>query len=327
MLNRQYSDKELERAVKEAVLAEPVLRDLLTYRRVSVEVQSGVVTLRGHAPTASRRRMIEHIARSVPGSQGVVNHILADDALDSQVAQALARDPRTRPEIILVHTSRGYVYLRGTVMDESVRTAAEEVAASVAGVRGIVNSIRVRGERSVPNRPRLLQPIVGGPVYSSDNVRLGSVEQVVIDPRSRRLSAVIVEGAFPDPERSHPDAFPDEWPKQRRTVILPVQHIAKSTIGGTFLNVTALEAAGEADVQTDASLRPAGAWQPPFPYRVEDVLLVGDHTATPLVELGPTTEVPIHAPVHPRHPSARRERVLGGVERGLPDPRRQPAPV
>ena len=323
MLNRHYSDKELERAVKEAVLAEPVLRDLLTYRRVSVEVQSGVVTLRGHAPTASRRRMLEHIARSVPGSQAVHNHILADDALDSQVAQALAGDPRTRPEIILVHTSRGYVYLSGTVTEESVRTAAEEVTASVSGVRGIVNGIRVRGERSIPNRPRLLQPIVGGPVYSSDNVRLGSVERVVIDPRSRRLTAVIVAGAFPDPVRSQPDAFPDEWPKQRRTVILPVQHIAKATAGGTFLNVTALKAAGEADVQTDASLRPAGAWQPPFPYRVEDVLLAGGPAATPTPGVEPAA-FPAGAPVPSRPPAARRERGLGEVTPGLADPRRQP---
>lgn len=327
MINRHFSDKALERVVKEVVLADPVLRALLTYKQVSVEVRDGVVTLRGHASISAHRQMIEHIVRGVPGIQGVANHIITDDRLDIQVAQALAGDPRTRPEMILVNTSRGYVYLSGTVTDESRRTAAEEVAASVSGVRGVVNGIRVRGKPSIPDRPRLLQPAIGSPVYSVDNVGLGSVDRVVINPRTRRLTAVLVEGAFPDPVRSQPDAFPDEWPKQHRTVILPGQHIAKSTIGGTFLNVTALEAADEADVQTGALLRPADAWLPPFPYRVEDVLLAGEHAATPTVELEPATGATAPAPTRSRQPVVRREGALGAVDRGLSDPRRQPAPV
>lgn len=327
MINRHSVDKDLERAVKEAVLAEPVLRTLLIDKQVAVEVRDGVVTLQGHTPTSTRRQMIEHIGRGVQGTQGVANHIIVDDRLNSQVAQALARDPRARPEIILVNTSRGYVYLSGTVTGESRRLAAEAVTASVSGVRGIVNGIRVRGKQSIPNRPRFLQPVIGAPVYSADGVRLGSVHRVVINPLSLGLTAVIVDGAFPDPVRAQPDAFPDEWPKQRRTIILPVQRIAKATTGGTFLNVTALEAAGEADVQTDTSLRPASAWQPPFPYRVEDVLLVGDHVATPTLELEPAAEVPAPAPVRSPQPVARRGGGGGVGERGLSARRRQPAPV
>ena len=304
MSNRYYSDMELERAIKEAILAEPVLRSLLTYRRIAVEVQSGVATLRGHAPTSARRRIIEHIARSVPGIQRVDNHIIADDALDIQVAQALGRDPRTRPEIILVNTSQGYVYLTGSVRDEGARSAAEEVAASVPGARGIVNGIRLRGERLTSTSPRIRHVAIGSPVYSADNVRLGTVQQVVLSPRSRGLTAVIVHGAFPDPARSRPGAFPDEWPKQQRSVMIPAQHVAKATGGGTFLGLTALQAAREADADTATQLQPAGSWQPPFPYQVQDVLLEGDRSVAPAL---PAEAVPIELPVQSREPARRPE--------------------
>ncbi len=285
MSYRNYSDKELERAIKEAVLADRLLRYLLTYRRISIEVQENVAILRGHAPTRAHGQRVEHIARSIPDLQRVDNRIVTDDWLERQVAQALAHDPRTRPEIISVTSSLGHVHLSGTVADERVRLAAEEVAASVSEVRGIVNVTRLRGYRFVPKPPRLLRVAIGSPVYSLDNVQLGTVDRVVLSPHSRRLTAVIVQGAFPDPQGSKPVSFPDQWPKQRRTVVIPAQHISRATDGGTFLRLTALEAAGEADLHTVASLTPVDDWQPPFPYRGHDVLLEGGRAVVPALPL------------------------------------------
>jgi osmotically-inducible protein OsmY len=68
--------------------------------------------------------------------------LVADDDLHVAVAVALGRDPRTRSVQPRVRDDWGRVTLSGRVPDEPTRTAAGAVAASVPGVRAVVNQLR-----------------------------------------------------------------------------------------------------------------------------------------------------------------------------------------
>ena len=112
----------------------------------SVSVVNGVVLLTGHLSRASNRRLIEYIAHSVPDVTAVNNKLVVDDELTMQVALALGRDERTRPFVLPVGCSHGWVHLSGEVPAREIQLVAEEVAGQVASVRGIVSLPKVAGE-------------------------------------------------------------------------------------------------------------------------------------------------------------------------------------
>lgn len=68
----------------------------------------------------------------------------ADEPLDVQVTNALARDPRTAKEVIEVTYLSGRVTLLGTVRSAAAKAAAVEIARSVPGVGVIDDEIAVK---------------------------------------------------------------------------------------------------------------------------------------------------------------------------------------
>jgi hypothetical protein len=69
-----------------------------------------------------------------------------DAQLQSAVTAALAADPQLRGQQVTATVSQGVVTLNGSVADDVQRTAAEQTAAQVAGVRSIDDSIAVGGQ-------------------------------------------------------------------------------------------------------------------------------------------------------------------------------------
>ena len=224
----------------------------------SVSVEDGVVSLTGHLCRASNRRLIEYIARSVPDVAAVNNKLVVDDELTMQVAQALGRDERTRPFVLPVGCSHGWVHLGGEVPTREIQLVAEEVAGQVPSVRGVVSLPRVAGESRDPMRCPL-QPLIQARMYDH-NKQEGVVTHVVIQPRNRLVThAVVSTNDF----RNGKDVFHE--------YLVPVEEMEVVNTESIFLkrNGPPLDTFPAFD-PSDYPLAPLD-WQPPYPYSVGTV--------------------------------------------------------
>jgi hyperosmotically inducible periplasmic protein len=69
--------------------------------------------------------------------------IVSDTVLNIKVSSALVRDPRVDAMGVAVVTRDGHVALEGLVDTEEQRSAAEETASKVPGVRTVENRLMV----------------------------------------------------------------------------------------------------------------------------------------------------------------------------------------
>jgi osmotically-inducible protein OsmY/sporulation protein YlmC with PRC-barrel domain len=273
-------DPVIAEEVDQALWRDEVLR-IIDYEAIDFDVQDGVVTLRGYASTSTNKKRAERVVRKVPGVLDVENRLITDEEVAIAVSKALGRDERTRHQNILVSARHGVVTLNGEMESAEDWAAAEEVAASISQVRGVVNYIRAPGvEVAVP--PQVWQPRVGQDVYAED-MFLGHVDRVIVNPHNRLVSAIVVRGSFPDQERWQPGMLPYEVPRSERQVVIPIESVRYVTISGVLLSINAVDAARYPDFDLNGFVVPHVEWQPPYPYTHDDVLLVPDENLTEAV--------------------------------------------
>jgi hyperosmotically inducible protein len=123
-------------------------------RRVAVETQGGVVTLRGKVATAAERIAAEEIAKDVNGVKSVSNALQIvpevqrkhvdekDDGIKKAVTERLERDGRLRDADIKVRSDNSVVTLMGIVHDAKTKTYAADLTRGVPGVRAVRNELR-----------------------------------------------------------------------------------------------------------------------------------------------------------------------------------------
>jgi hypothetical protein len=157
---------------------------------ISIYVKDGEAYLTGHLANENNLLLIERIARSVVGIMAVHNYLVTDRELTIQVARALARDERTRPFILPVSASHGWIHLGGELPTHELQVAAEKVTTGVSGVRGVITLPRITGERSSMLQ-RAVQPRIGAVVYG-ENGEVGVVTEVVILPQDRLVTNVVI---------------------------------------------------------------------------------------------------------------------------------------
>jgi hypothetical protein len=87
---------------------------------------------------------------------------VTDAQLQSAVTSALAADPQLKGQQISAMVTQGVVTLSGSVADDVQRTAAEQTAAQVAGVRSIDDAIAVGGQAGAQNTAQAQQPDTAG---------------------------------------------------------------------------------------------------------------------------------------------------------------------
>jgi osmotically-inducible protein OsmY len=224
----------------------------------SISVQEGFVLLTGHVSRKYHRDLIEEIACSIPGVCAVQNKLVVDSDLTIQVAQALSKDERTCSFIFPVNCSHGWIRLGGIVPRRELQLAAEEIAAQVPSVRGVLARPRVIGELYETER-RPIQPQIHAKTCDY-NGQEGVVTQVVIQPRNRLVThAVVSAGDFVD---------------------------GKFTVHEYVVPVEAMEAVDQDSIllkrngpplNTFSTFEPSAYplapldWQPPYPYAARDV--------------------------------------------------------
>jgi osmotically-inducible protein OsmY len=156
----------------------------------SISVQEGHVLLTGHVSKKYHHDLIEEIAYSMPGVSAVQNKLVVDSDLIIQVAQALSKDERTRSFILPVSCSHVWIRLGGVVPRRGLQIAAEEIAAQVSSVRGILSRPRMIGEiYEIERRP--IQPQIHAKI-NDYNGQEGVVTQVLIQPRNRLVTHAVV---------------------------------------------------------------------------------------------------------------------------------------
>ncbi len=187
--SREYSDDSILAEIWEAVRRYEVIRTL-DIGSFSISVQEGFVLLTGYVSRKYHRDLIEEIACSMPGVNSVCNNLVVDLDLTLQVAQAMSKDERIRHFILPVGCSHGWVRLGGEVPSHELQMVAEEIAAQVPSVRGVLSRPRVIGEQPEAERCPI-QPQIQAKVYDY-NRQEGVVTQVVIQPRNRLVTHAVV---------------------------------------------------------------------------------------------------------------------------------------
>jgi osmotically-inducible protein OsmY len=168
---RRMEDAPLRRAVREALLAEPVLAAIALRERcadqmhsvrelanrsggeIRLGVHDGVITLDGIVPGLMHKRLVGVLAWWVPGRRDVINRIaVADSAANdaeeiaAAVEMVLDKDPLLHASRIRVTARDAAVVLEGTACSEAERERAESDAWYVFGVCAVENRLAVTRE-------------------------------------------------------------------------------------------------------------------------------------------------------------------------------------
>lgn len=225
---------------------------------VSILVKDGIVFLTGHLCRASNRKLIEDIAHSMPGVLAVDNRLVVDNDLIIQVAQVLSRDERTRPFVLPVGCSHGWIHLGGEVPTCELQIAAEEIAGQTPFVRGVLSLPRVIGENAEIVR-HAFQPHIQAKIYDY-NLQKGIVTQVVIQPRNRLVTHVV----------AGINNFYD-------TTIVPHYHVIPVDAMELVQKESITLKRNAPSLSTYPIFKPSDYlpaprdWQPPYPYNRDDV--------------------------------------------------------
>ena len=143
------TDLELQKDVHGALEFEPGV----DATHIGVTVDSGVVTLRGEVAKYQEKLTAERTARHVHGVRAVANELevkptgsltRSDSEIAKTVANMLDLDSAIPEKAVQATVQQGWVTLTGEVPWNFQRMAAEGALRHLSGVKGIVNSIRIK---------------------------------------------------------------------------------------------------------------------------------------------------------------------------------------
>ena len=139
----------LEDAVIDSLDRDPRLPDSA---EIAVSADGGVVTLRGTVESLSQRRAAAKDAKKIDGVYEVdhqlkVNLLGADRREDDEIRgialQALIWDTEVPSDLVDVKVEDGWITLKGDVSYQFQSDAAYDDVASLYGVYGVTNEIKV----------------------------------------------------------------------------------------------------------------------------------------------------------------------------------------
>jgi osmotically-inducible protein OsmY len=140
------SDGELEKAVEKAFFYDPRVKSF----NPEITVTNGVVTLSGKVDNLKAKRAAEEDARNTIGVWRVVNNLrvrpvilLSNSKVESDIVEALKRDPFVERHQIGVNVINGKAYLYGKVDSYFEKQQAEDAASRVNGVVTVDNNLDV----------------------------------------------------------------------------------------------------------------------------------------------------------------------------------------
>ncbi len=231
---------------------------------IDIEVENGTVQLSGHVTKGWHRQRLEEIAASVWGVAGVQNEIIQDEEIQAQVLMALASDDMTTIYFFPVKCSFGWISLGGMVPAQEIALRAEEVAAHIPTVRGIIGlpwvvSIPWIGDSQPETARRTFQPRLCSAVYEERNGNkhgeAGMVSQIIMDPANRLVSHIAVRTWQLVKDR-----------KVSSDHLLPIDVVEAVSDSAVWLK-EGEEACRHPEFHPEQCPLPPADWRPPFPYK------------------------------------------------------------
>jgi len=266
----QKTDAALKEHIYHVLWKDEVIRGL-EYDEIDVHVKNGVIFLYGHiVGTASQSRVINAI-RAIPGILRIENNLVIDDELTLAVAASLGKLEHTYDCKFFTGTSHGVVSINGIVRDEQVKLLAEERAAGIPNVRGVINNVQVSGIDSVMPERHFLLPVIGQTIYFLDGVS-GTVKQVIIDPNNRLVTQLIIQGRFSKQKPNPRVGTKNRTEISEKTVVIPVNLIRYLTKSSGFLTIKSMDTTQYQDFNPLYFTSPQPDWTLPYPYCPGNVL-------------------------------------------------------
>ena len=264
------ADAALAYAVDRALWKDATFR-ATDYDNIGVRVRSGIVYLYGHVSSLTNQHQAERVLQTIPGLLGVKNFLIPDDRLLAEVATALGRLESTYDCKFFTGVSHGVVLLSGNVNNANIKSLAEKCAASNRNVRGVINSIHTpESSLDLPGEP-FLQPSIGEEIFFLDGIS-GKVQQVIINPDNRRVSAMTVKGRFADQRQELRFLNNGEPRPPERLIVLSMNLVRYLTRDSGFLYISSNERDRYMDFDATHFMTPEKYWQVPYPYCPDDVL-------------------------------------------------------
>ena len=251
---RSGRDRDLLEQVWRALRQQPVIR-ALDLGHMSVVVRRERVFLAGHVRS---KRLIEETVSGVLGLRGVDSMLVDDRELAASVALALSQDPGTRPYLLRVEVTHGWLRVLGEVPSWKTQEAVEAVVARQPLVRGTVQLPAVAGEPSDEPR-RAIQPPVGAEVIDAHGPPYGRVVQVIIDPYSRLVTHAVVDIAS--------EAIGRMGAITSNLVVVPAREIEQVAPRAIYLRRDSGSLPTYPLFSNTHFPAPLPVWRPPFPYR------------------------------------------------------------
>ncbi len=200
------SDASLTESIQDLLKRSPRLEN----SNISVEVNNGLVGLRGEVASEDARRYAGELAVSVSGVTGVVNLLQVrpptrpDAAIARDVGDALRADRGLADDALGVDVHDGVVTLIGAVDSESERLAAGRLAGAITGVTEVRNRtvierrvVTVRSDAAIAEEVRAR--------IAADARLAGSLITVAVD------NGVVTLGGSVDSADARVAAIDDAW--------------------------------------------------------------------------------------------------------------------
>jgi osmotically-inducible protein OsmY len=150
------SDKRLQELVLEELGYEP----RVDAAHIGVTARDGVVTLSGHVSSYAEKLAAEEAARSVHGVKAIAEEIevrlpwqkkTADDEIARRAVDILSWLGTLPADRIRVRVAHGVVTLEGEVDWQYEKQEAERAVHKLTGVVAVVNAIRIKPSRQMPD--------------------------------------------------------------------------------------------------------------------------------------------------------------------------------
>src|ERR1019366_7934172 len=148
--------KESDKQLRDAVLRQLEWDPQVTSNDINVATADGVVTLTGFVHSYAEKYAAEKAAQAVYGDKALADDIevkpgsaRTDPEIARDAVHAMKINVTVPDEKIKTLVNEGFVTLEGTVDWDFQRRGAESCVRNVAGVRGVVNHLKIKPRVSV----------------------------------------------------------------------------------------------------------------------------------------------------------------------------------
>lgn len=263
-------DASITESIDRALWNDRVLRST-DYWKIGVAVKDGIVSLSGNIMSITNQQRAVDAVRSVPGVQEIISHLVSDDHLIRDVASALGEIEHLYGVKFFTGATNGVVLISGEVSNTHIRILAEKCAASIPGVRGVINAVRSPGIDLQTEDQRFLQPSIGEQIYYRDGP-IVTVKSVIMNPNNLRVTAMVVLGHYSNTHQDPGFIMYGEAHTSERLIVIPMSAVRSLTKSSGFLKIDSTEAVSYSDFNISDFVAPREDWTPPYPYCPDEVL-------------------------------------------------------